>query len=685
MPKGNEILLQLKAENKVLKSKLTQSKKQINELSDNVGKMNKKSKAGFASSKMAILGFVAAVGIAVGALKKIMALTNRQIEAENKRNAVLKATGYAAGLNADELNRMASGLQKVTTFGDEAVIEGQAILLTFKQIGKDVFPEATEAAMDMSVIFGQDLKQSMLQVGIALNDPIQGMSRLRRIGVTFTEEQKNSIRTFQEQGKVMEAQKVILAELNSEFGGVARAQVKTFAGRVQQLSNTFGDAGEKLGKSLIPALDLFLHALRDGGDDVGALTSTLQFLYKSLIVVVTGLGMLANYWDYAMNKAKINAATGAIEKHTSAMNKLEKELDVLRTKASVTGMTEDMDARWQSILRLQKEHKRLLELARADRDKYVTDVEGIEAKMIAAYQNVMGMEINESRFAEEEKANIRRTALAEEEAEEIAHIEKKKLMYDDYFAYIGEMGYAELEKEQEKYNALQEMHLQNKMSTSKIDKAFAKKMEIAKAKGDKKKRKADADYALLKIGMYNKDYEALAATVNAGASLMQSKNKALFKMGKAMSIASAIMNSAQAITKAWAQWGWPLGAVFGAITAAATGVQVGIIQSQEMPSYEKGHVPILANGSVPSDHYPAYIGSGEAVINEASTKNNRDLLNWINENPGQSASGGGVEIIQNNNISGNVLMDELVETLIVDKLEAMAIRQGTTLYEEQGV
>ena len=45
----------------------------------------------------------------------------------------------------------------------------------------------------MSAAMGQDLKSSTIQLGIALQDPIKGLTSLSRIGVTFTAKQKKQI------------------------------------------------------------------------------------------------------------------------------------------------------------------------------------------------------------------------------------------------------------------------------------------------------------------------------------------------------------------------------------------------------------------------------------------------------------------------------------------------------------
>ncbi|MCB2216234.1 MAG: hypothetical protein KQH59_09210 [Desulfobulbaceae bacterium] len=207
------------------------------------------------------LGRVAiGAGIAAGAavataglvgLAKIMkdgiALANVQEQAEAKLGAVLKATGQAAGFNAEQMKKMASGLQAITTVGDETIIAGQSILATFKEIKGEAFEGATKAALDMSAVMDQDLKSSMVQIGKALNDPIKGLTALSRVGVSFTDGQKEMIKQLQESGDIMGAQKIILAELQSEFGGAAEALRNTFGGSVQAAKNAFGDLEEEIG------------------------------------------------------------------------------------------------------------------------------------------------------------------------------------------------------------------------------------------------------------------------------------------------------------------------------------------------------------------------------------------------------------------------------------------------------
>lgn len=208
------------------------------------------------------LKFAAGVGAAVLAVRKLIGEAKElvdayavQEQAEARLEQTLKATGYAAGLTATELKNMAAELQAQTKFGDEAIIGAETLLLTFKQIGEETFPRATEAILDLSEGMGQDLKSSAVQIGKALNDPIAGVSALTRVGIQFTDTQKEMIQGFVDTNQLAKAQDVILTELESQFGGVAKAAGDTATGTFTKLANVTGDLREAFGQLIANGLE----------------------------------------------------------------------------------------------------------------------------------------------------------------------------------------------------------------------------------------------------------------------------------------------------------------------------------------------------------------------------------------------------------------------------------------------
>ena len=207
----------------------------------------------------AALGRIAFAATAAGIAlvsKTLMDSVKSAIESEKaiaQLNAVLLSTDHAAGMSIEALQDQATALQNVTTFSDEVINSGQAMLLTFTNIGRDVFPMATEAILNMAQEFGS-VDQAAVQLGKALNNPIEGLGALQRIGVKFTEEQKKLVEGFIKAGDIESAQKIILQELQVEFGGLAKAMGRTTEGKLKILANQLDNLKEKIGGPLLGLL-----------------------------------------------------------------------------------------------------------------------------------------------------------------------------------------------------------------------------------------------------------------------------------------------------------------------------------------------------------------------------------------------------------------------------------------------
>ncbi len=169
-------------------------------------------------------------------------------------NEVIKSTGGVAGVTAQAVLDLATKYSHLTQFSDDTVQSASNMLLTFTNIGKNVFPQATKTVLDMSQALGQDTKNSAIQLGKALNDPITGVSALQRVGVTFTQGQKDAIKAMMDTGNMAGAQGVILKELSKEFGGSAEAAGKTFPGQLKILGQNFDDLKQNIGDAVIPVL-----------------------------------------------------------------------------------------------------------------------------------------------------------------------------------------------------------------------------------------------------------------------------------------------------------------------------------------------------------------------------------------------------------------------------------------------
>lgn len=180
--------------------------------------------------------------------------------ASAQTEAAIRSTGGAANVTAKQVDELSTSLLNKTGIDDEVVKSGANVLLTFTGIrnevgaGNDIFNQATKATLDLSVAFGKDMTSSAILVGKALQDPIAGVSALRRVGVQLSDSQVELIKNLVATGDTMGAQKVILGELTREVGGSAEAYGNSFAGKISKAKEELSNASAAILSTAIPVM-----------------------------------------------------------------------------------------------------------------------------------------------------------------------------------------------------------------------------------------------------------------------------------------------------------------------------------------------------------------------------------------------------------------------------------------------
>lgn len=175
--------------------------------------------------------------------------------------AGLRSTGGVAGLTARELEDLASSIQRYSGQTDDSIVRAEGFLLTFDQVrnsvgkGNDVFTRATQASADLAARGFGSAESSAVQLGKALQDPTRGLLGLTRVGVTFTAQQRAQIKGLQEAGRLLDAQKVILAAVEKQVGGSARAYGQTLPGSIDRAKRSFEDISQTVVGSTFTFVD----------------------------------------------------------------------------------------------------------------------------------------------------------------------------------------------------------------------------------------------------------------------------------------------------------------------------------------------------------------------------------------------------------------------------------------------
>jgi hypothetical protein len=256
------VLVELQLETANIKNQMEQLNKKFSDFGDTVSKQTNFMSKFKAAAVGVFAGNVMTQGLNLlkSGLQSAIADAQQYEKATAQLKAGIESTGNVAGLSVEGLLAHASALEHLSGVDENLILQSEAVMQTFTNIrnvvgeGNDIFNQASLSALDLSVKMGGDLQGATVQLGKALNDPIKGITALTRVGVVFTQAQKDQIKALVESGDVMGAQKVILAEMNTEFGGAAAAAGDTFAGAIARAKDKVQDFGRDLITKLQPIL-----------------------------------------------------------------------------------------------------------------------------------------------------------------------------------------------------------------------------------------------------------------------------------------------------------------------------------------------------------------------------------------------------------------------------------------------
>jgi predicted nucleic acid-binding Zn-ribbon protein len=266
-------------------------------------------KVGFALKKAFVPATAALGGLAVAGAKMVAA--GEQAATANARIEQIATSmglfGDQTGKVTDRLVKLANEQARLTGVNQNTIKESQALLLTFKDIASSAdevggaFDRATQLTLDMASAGFGSVTDNAKQLGKALNDPIAGLTALRRSGIQFTEAQQDQIRTLVESGQVLEAQNMILEEIENQVGGTAEAT----ANSTDKMKVAFSQASESIGMALLPAVEALVPMLIKFSDFAAE--------NKDIIIIAAGaIGGLSAAIVVANIGMKIYTATTAI-------------------------------------------------------------------------------------------------------------------------------------------------------------------------------------------------------------------------------------------------------------------------------------------------------------------------------------------------------------------------------------
>jgi hypothetical protein len=223
--------------------------------------------AGLLGRVMSALGPVGiAAATALGTVVTVMgagiAKAAELERAHLKLEAVLKATGHASGLTAEQVEAMVKRLT-ASTMATRAEAEQAATVLATFEVPSANFERAIKLSQDLSTTFGVDLPSAARTLGRALEAPAESMNALRRMGVQLSQTEKQHILDLIAAGQAEQAQAAMLDVLTGKVGGAGAGEASGLTGAMDQLGKRW---------------NAFLVTLRGGTGDVTGMTILVREL-----------------------------------------------------------------------------------------------------------------------------------------------------------------------------------------------------------------------------------------------------------------------------------------------------------------------------------------------------------------------------------------------------------------------
>ena len=221
------------------------SKQQLNGVSKGLGQLAKQ-------AAVAAGAYFGARALLSGIQSSVDLFAQQEL-AEKKLEAAL-------GKTSQKLLNQAKAIQQVTMFGDEQVIEAQALIGSFVKEEKAIM-SATQATLDLAAAKGMELTVAADLVSKTLGSSTNALSRY---GIEVT-------------GAVGSTERLesLTGNLAKVFGGQETEQANTLAGQMQQMKNAMGDAGEEIGNFLSPAIEKSAGFFKSASENVGSFFRSL--------------------------------------------------------------------------------------------------------------------------------------------------------------------------------------------------------------------------------------------------------------------------------------------------------------------------------------------------------------------------------------------------------------------------
>lgn len=378
--------------------------------------------------KSQILGYLA-LGTAITAVSSFLKEGVNSAEEENISLKRLESTLYATGRSFDitigQIDEIASRLEDTVYADKQAIMDAAASLATMENVSTDLFERIFNASTDLSMVLKSDVGSTITDLGRVLEDPLEGMTRLRRQGIFLSDEVENQVALLVEQERLYEAQSLILDEIEKKVGGTAEKMAEVadntelsvawekFKGSTGLVMEQQLSVFQKMGASFFNFLDdINSSTLKSRELSSTSLDDALSMSYDKLVDFVA----LVNEAIESQGDFVQIGANGTIKYWKENLSALESQLSVLEEEQRVAA----------TLSAEEKERTENAKKAAKEREELLADEKGNALVLQTAWENtdeghlsVLQHEIENLKAAYEADKEILENPVADEQLMEI--------------------------------------------------------------------------------------------------------------------------------------------------------------------------------------------------------------------------------------------------------------------------
>lgn len=225
-----------------------------------------KSRTSLRDMRYAWMAASAAAAALVGTIIKLTSAYAEQERLERKLRFAIEAQGLEVKKTHAHLLAYAGALQQSSIYGDEAILTTQQLLLQVGQLSGGALDRATQATLDFASVWGMDLTNAATLVAKAATGYT---SALTRYGIVVDNTLPDSEKFAQ-----------VLEQMETRFGGTARAELDTFAGGISLLKRNMGDLAEEFGRFIASESGILDTAIRKWAQWAKAATEAIAGVRK---------------------------------------------------------------------------------------------------------------------------------------------------------------------------------------------------------------------------------------------------------------------------------------------------------------------------------------------------------------------------------------------------------------------